>query len=106
MPKNRLDHIKEQAKLALDSAVECGLDLDEDKYKALYEFLITELVTDLGADAMAYKDFLGSVEYDIEDKVYHGRITNIDALVTYEAETEMDLYQEFVKAAIAYMETK
>ena len=44
-----------------------------------------------------YKDYEGSVEYDCEDKMYHGRISNIgNDLVAYQATTWDELVEAFI----------
>lgn len=36
---------------------------------------------------LTYNDFIGSIEWNAKDKVWHGKFLDISDLVTYEAET-------------------
>lgn len=44
----------------------------------------------------------GSCEYHENDRIYHGKILNINGLVTYESTSEKDLFLEFKKAVEEY----
>ena len=46
-------------------------------------------------DLMQYKNYYGSVHFDENDLIFHGKIEFIRALVTYEATNAKDLKQAF-----------
>jgi predicted HicB family RNase H-like nuclease len=52
-----------------------------------------------------YGDFLGSVEYSAEDRVFFGKIEFINDLVTFEAINVDDLEYEFRRAVDHYLDT-
>ena len=52
-----------------------------------------------------YKGYHGSVEFDLNEKILYGKILHINDLVTYEAETVIELNNEFKAAVDDYLET-
>jgi predicted HicB family RNase H-like nuclease len=54
--------------------------------------------------SMEYKNYIGSVDYSDEDEVLHGRILNIDALVTFEATSVKALKKAFRDAVEDYLD--
>ncbi|MBT4937188.1 type II toxin-antitoxin system HicB family antitoxin [Candidatus Peregrinibacteria bacterium] len=42
-----------------------------------------------------YKGYLGTIEYSLEDKIFHGQLAFIDDLITYEAKSVKGLEKEF-----------
>lgn len=54
---------------------------------------------------LKYKNYIGSVEYDLTDKFLYGKILFIDDLVTYEGETIEELENSFQKMVDDYLET-
>lgn len=54
---------------------------------------------------LTYKDYFGSVDFDLEDLVIHGKILFINDLITYEADTLDGLKIEFEAAVDDYLET-
>jgi len=54
---------------------------------------------------MIYKYFSGSAEISLEDSVLHGKIQDIDDLVTYEATTISELENAFHEAVDDYLAT-
>ncbi len=52
-----------------------------------------------------YKNFIGSIEANAEDKILYGKLLYITDLITYEAETISDLEIEFKKSVNDYLET-
>lgn len=50
-----------------------------------------------------YKGYTGSGCYNNDDSVFHGKITNIECLVTYETNTQQALEIEFIKAVDDYI---
>ncbi len=55
-------------------------------------------------DFMHYKDYYGSVHFDEEDLIFHGKIEFIRALVSYEATTARGLKKAFRSAVNDYLE--
>jgi predicted HicB family RNase H-like nuclease len=51
----------------------------------------------------SYKGYSGSVEFDEDDLVFHGRIIGIRDIVTYEAETATELVQAFHDSVDDYL---
>lgn len=50
-----------------------------------------------------YKGYSGSIEFDDEDLVFHGRILGIRDIVTFEAVTAQDLVQAFHDSVDDYL---
>jgi predicted HicB family RNase H-like nuclease len=55
-------------------------------------------------DMMSYKGYVGSVHYNDEDRVFHGRIEFIRALVSYEGEDVKGLREAFKEAVDDYLD--
>lgn len=53
-----------------------------------------------------YKGYYGSINYDDEDKIYHGKIINTNDLITYHSDTLAELYKSFTEAVDDYIEFK
>lgn len=56
-------------------------------------------------DVMNYNGYWGSVEVSLSEEVIHGKILNINDLITYEAKTVEGLQEEFRLAVDDYLET-
>lgn len=56
-------------------------------------------------DFIQYKDYYGSVHFDDEDLIFHGKIEFIRALVTYEATDAKGLRKAFEEAVDDYLDT-
>ena len=54
---------------------------------------------------LKYKNYTGSVEYDLTDKFLFGKILFIDDLVTYEGNTVEELEKAFHDMVDDYLET-
>jgi predicted HicB family RNase H-like nuclease len=52
---------------------------------------------------LQYKNYLGSVDYSDEDRVFHGKITMINDLITFEADSVSDLERSFRKSVDDYL---
>jgi predicted HicB family RNase H-like nuclease len=52
-----------------------------------------------------FEGYLGSCKFDPDSETYHGRILGIEELVTYEASSSDDLYEEFIASVNDYLET-
>ena len=46
-------------------------------------------------DVMKYKDFIGSVHYASEDRVFYGKVQGINDLITFEGSTVDELEEGF-----------
>jgi len=46
-------------------------------------------------DLLSYKEFLGSVHFDSDDQVFHGKIEGIGDLVSFEGTKVTDLVAAF-----------
>ena len=57
------------------------------------------------ADFLKYKNYLGSVEFNADDAILHGKIIGINDLVTFEANSVEELNKAFVEAVEDYLET-
>lgn len=56
-------------------------------------------------DLMQYKNYYGSVHFDDEDLIFHGKIEFIRALVSYEATNAKGLKKAFIDAVDDYLAT-
>ena len=45
-----------------------------------------------------YKGYIGSLDYNSDDKILHGRIQFIQDIITYEAESSLDIEAAFEEA--------
>jgi predicted HicB family RNase H-like nuclease len=55
-------------------------------------------------DLMKYKDYFGSVHYNDDDRIFHGRVEFIRALVSYEGTDVESLRRAFEEAVDDYLE--
>jgi predicted HicB family RNase H-like nuclease len=55
-------------------------------------------------DVLTYKNFIGSVQFSAEDKVFHGKIEGISDLVTFEGQRVAELIKAFHEAVNDYIE--
>lgn len=53
-----------------------------------------------------YKGYIGSIDFDPQDKIHYGEILDIDDFVNYQAENIIELHKEFHKAVDDYIEFK
>lgn len=56
------------------------------------------------SSTIKYKDYIGSVEYSAEDKVFFGKIEFINDVVTFEATNVEELEQAFQESVDDYLE--
>jgi predicted HicB family RNase H-like nuclease len=56
-------------------------------------------------DLMQYKNYYGSVHFDDEELIFHGKIEFIRALVTYEATDARGLLKAFQESVNDYLKT-
>lgn len=54
-------------------------------------------------DVLTYKDFIGSVHFSPEDRVFHGKIEGITDLVTFEGKSVDELVRAFHEAVDDYI---
>ncbi len=55
-------------------------------------------------NVLRYKDFVGTVQYNADDKVFHGKLAFITDLVTFEGTSVSELETAFVEAVDDYLE--
>lgn len=54
-------------------------------------------------DVIFYKNFIGSVHFNAEDEVFHGKIEGIPDLITYEGKSVSELKKSFHEAVDDYI---
>ena len=54
-------------------------------------------------DVLTYKGFIGSVHFNVEDKVLYGKIEGINDLITFEGDTVEELIDAFHQAVEDYV---
>ena len=54
-------------------------------------------------DIIKYKDFIGTVRFSAEDRIFYGRIDGIDDLVTFEGQSVDGLVSAFQEAVEDYI---
>ena len=54
-------------------------------------------------DTIKYKGFIGSVHFDAEDEVFHGKIEGAPDLVTFEGKSVKELKKAFQEAVEDYL---
>ena len=54
-------------------------------------------------NVLRYKDFIGTVEFNADDKVFHGKLAFITDLVTFEGASVTELESAFVEAVDDYL---
>ena len=50
------------------------------------------------------RGYKGTVNYSVDDAVWHGKIVDIGDLVTYEADSYEELVEEFKDAVLEYID--
>jgi predicted HicB family RNase H-like nuclease len=55
-------------------------------------------------DILVFKDFIGSVHFSADDRVFFGKIEGIDDLVTFEGKTVEEIQRAFKEAVEDYLE--
>ncbi|WHS11266.1 DNA repair protein [Ligilactobacillus salivarius] len=53
---------------------------------------------------LRYKDYLGTVEYSLNDKVFFGEVLWIDSLLSYQGNTIEELEEDFNGTIVHYLE--
>jgi predicted HicB family RNase H-like nuclease len=53
-----------------------------------------------------YRGYIGSIEYDLEDKIYYGSLQNIKDSISYHAKYGDDLFQKYHEAVDRYIEAR
>lgn len=51
-----------------------------------------------------YKGYVGSIEYDLDNDVYFGKLLNIKDLINYEGDNIFSLYRHYLDAVDDYIE--
>ena len=47
-------------------------------------------------DVIKYKDFLGSVHFNAEDRIFFGKIEGVDDLITFEGTTVEEIKRSLI----------
>ncbi len=55
-------------------------------------------------NTLEYKNFSGSVNFSAKDDAFFGKIEGINALVTFEGQTVVELKEAFKEAVLDYLE--
>ena len=55
-------------------------------------------------DVLAYKNFIGSVHFSSEDKVFYGKVEGISDLIMFEGQSVAELIKAFHEAVNDYLE--
>jgi predicted HicB family RNase H-like nuclease len=55
-------------------------------------------------NAMMYKGYAARVEFDADDRIFFGRLADIDDIVTFHGESVKELENEFRSAVDSYLE--
>ena len=53
---------------------------------------------------MTYKGYIGQVEFDDEENIFHGRVINTRDVITFEGDCVADLRQAFFDSVDDYLE--
>ena len=56
-------------------------------------------------DILKYKDYISTIHFSTEDEVFHGKVTGINDLVTFEGRSVSELKKAFKEAIEDYLET-
>ena len=54
---------------------------------------------------MTYKSYIGTVNYNADDEVFHGKINGINDLITFEGQSVKELKKSFHDSVNDYLET-
>ncbi|MCI5688743.1 MAG: type II toxin-antitoxin system HicB family antitoxin [Emergencia sp.] len=55
-------------------------------------------------NTMEYRNYIGSVEFSEEDKMFFGKVLGLRTLISYEGNTAQELIDDFHNAVDEYME--
>jgi predicted HicB family RNase H-like nuclease len=53
---------------------------------------------------LKYKSFLGTVSFNLQDRIFYGKIEGISEVITYQGRTLSELIEAFHRAAKKYCE--
>jgi len=56
------------------------------------------------SNILKYKGYMGSVSFDAEDRIFHGRVTGIRDVVGFEGESLDKLEKDFQEAVDDYLD--
>ena len=51
-----------------------------------------------------YKGYIGSIEFNQQDNIYHGKLINVNGLISYHGNTLEDLENDFKDSVDMYTE--
>ncbi len=56
-------------------------------------------------NALKYKGYTGTVEFDADDRIFHGRLMGISDIITFEGTSVAELEKDFRSAVDEYLKT-
>jgi len=56
------------------------------------------------SNCLHYKDYMGSIEFSEEDRVFHGKVTGIKALISFEGDSVSLIIEDFRNAVDEYLD--
>lgn len=56
-------------------------------------------------NALKYKGYAGTVEFDADDRIFHGRLRGISDIITFEGTSVAELEKDFRSAVDEYLKT-
>lgn len=56
-------------------------------------------------NTLSYKGYLGTVNFDSEDRIFHGRVIGISDVIGFEGDTVNELESDFQNGVDDYIET-
>ncbi len=56
-------------------------------------------------NSLKYKGYTGNVNFDAEDKVFHGRVLGVTDVIGFEGESVSEIEKDFHEAIDDYLET-
>ena len=56
-------------------------------------------------NALKYKGYTGTVDFDSDDRIFHGRLMGITDMITFEGASVEDLEKDFRSAVDEYLKT-
>lgn len=95
-----LEALKRQRKLRAEEIYQ-QKELEAKRERILRDLKRVESVT--MRRTAPYKGYVGSIQYSLEDDVYHGSVLQINDLVTYQTDEASKVQQEFISAIDHYL---
>ena len=71
---------------------------------SLTDYCRIKVKGDTMKEFLEYKDYLGSVHFNVDDEIFYGKIECIDDLISFEGNTVNNLKTAFIEAVEDYIE--